>query len=106
MKLVFTVTHALNNSLHAILCPDREHKPAKTIIDGSFRHFNQDVFLTWHCDVIIVQYVTSRESEKLALWHHIRRFFLHAQIGAKAIFTSENNREYRFPTNRYPRLSV
>ena len=30
--------------------------------------------------------VTSRE---LALWRHIRRFFLHVQIGANAIFTSE-----------------
>ena len=25
----------------------------------------------------------------LPLWRHIRRLFLHAQIGAKAIFTSE-----------------
>ena len=33
--------------------------------------------------------VTSREREILALWGHIRRLFLHAQIGAKAIFTSE-----------------
>ena len=33
--------------------------------------------------------VTSRERGLLALWRHIRRLFLHAQIGAKAIFTSE-----------------
>ena len=33
--------------------------------------------------------VTSREREILALWRHICRLFLHAQIGAKAIFTSE-----------------
>ena len=33
--------------------------------------------------------VTSRECRTLALWRHIRRLFLHAQIGAKAIFTSE-----------------
>ena len=33
--------------------------------------------------------VTSREREALALWRHIHRLFLHAQIGAKAIFTSE-----------------
>ena len=33
--------------------------------------------------------VTSREREALALWRHIRWLFLHAQIGAKAIFTSE-----------------
>ena len=32
--------------------------------------------------------VTSCEREALALWRHIRRLFLHAQIGAKAIFTS------------------
>ena len=33
--------------------------------------------------------VTSREREALVLWRHIRRLFLYAQIGAKAIFTSE-----------------
>ena len=31
----------------------------------------------------------SREREALALWRHIRQLFLHVQIGAKAIFTSE-----------------
>ena len=33
--------------------------------------------------------VTSRERKALALWRHIRRLFLHAQIGTKAIFTSD-----------------
>ena len=33
--------------------------------------------------------VTSREHGVLALWRHISRLFLHAQFGAKAIFTSE-----------------
>ena len=33
--------------------------------------------------------VTSRERGLLALWRHIRRLFLHTQIGAKAIFTNE-----------------
>ena len=33
--------------------------------------------------------VTSRERRVLALWHHIHRLILYAQIGAKAIFTSE-----------------
>ena len=33
--------------------------------------------------------VTSREREILALWRHICRLFLHAQIGTKAIFTCE-----------------
>ena len=34
--------------------------------------------------------VTSRERQMLALRRHIRRFFLHAQIGEKAIFISES----------------
>ena len=29
------------------------------------------------------------EREALALWRHFRRLFLHAQIGAKAIFTNK-----------------
>ena len=33
--------------------------------------------------------VTSSELEALALWCHISRLFLHGQIGANAIFTSE-----------------
>ena len=33
--------------------------------------------------------VASSEREVLALWRHIRRVFLRAQIGAKAIITSE-----------------
>ena len=33
--------------------------------------------------------VTSCEREILALWRHIRQLFSHAQIGAKAILTSE-----------------
>ena len=33
--------------------------------------------------------VMSREREVLALWRHAHRLFLHTQIGAKAIFTSE-----------------
>ena len=35
--------------------------------------------------------VTSREREALALWRHIRRLFLHAQIATKTIFTLVNN---------------
>ena len=45
--------------------------------------------------------VTSRESEILALWRHICRLLLHAQIGAKAIF-----HEHRFLITRYSRPSV
>ena len=33
--------------------------------------------------------VASHERGVLALWRHIRRLFLHAPIGTKAIFTSE-----------------
>ena len=46
--------------------------------------------------------VTSRECRTLALWRHIRRLFLHAQIGAKAIFTSE----YQYLITQYSRPSV
>ena len=75
---------------YTFLCPDRAHKPAKTIVDCSFHHFRQgQSFLTWHCDVTTVKSVTSREREVLALWRHIHRLFLHVQIGAKVIFTSE-----------------
>ena len=31
-----------------------------------------------------------REHEVLALWRHVRRLFLRAQIGAKGIFTTVN----------------
>ena len=69
--------------------PGGVHKPIKTIIDWLFRHFRQGwYFLTWHCDVTTVQFVTSRERYILALWRHIRWLFLHAQVGEKAI-TSE-----------------
>ena len=71
-------------------CPTPAFTTAKTIIGCSFRHFYQGPsFLTWHCDVTTVQSVKSLEREVLALWRHIRRLFLHAQIGANAIFTSE-----------------
>ena len=60
------------------------------IIAGSFAIFVKDgIFFTWHSDVTTVQYVTSRECIVLALLRHIRRFFLHAQIDANAIFASE-----------------
>ena len=54
----------------------------KTIIDRLFRNCRQGR-LFW------LRIVTSREREILALWRHICRLFLHVQIGAKAIFTSE-----------------
>ena len=41
-----------------------------------------------HGDECFILFLT-RERGVLALWRHIRRLFLHAQIGAKAIFTSE-----------------
>ena len=44
-------------------------------------------------DLVLWRYhswsVTSHERTALALWRHIRRLLLHAQFGAKAIFTSE-----------------
>ena len=52
-----------------------------------------------HYDVIVMALwrhhswsVTPHECRDLALWRHIHRLFLHAQIGAKAIFYSERPR--------------
>ena len=85
-KSLFTVTNVLFYILHAILC----HKSAKnyhrTLISplllraafsdrALWRHHN------WS--------VTSCEREILVLWRHICLLSLHAQIVAKAIFTSE-----------------
>ena len=88
-KLLFTVTNVLFYFLHAILCPG-SHNSAKNhhrslISQLSPRTAFSD-FTLWrhHC-----WSVTSREREILALWRHICRLSLHAQIGAKAIFTSE-----------------
>ena len=77
--------------LHAILGPDRAHKPAKAITDFSFRHFHQEQsFLTWHSDVITIQSVTSHKHEVLVFWRSYSLIVLeNVQIGAKAIFTSE-----------------
>ena len=47
-----TVTHILFYFLHAIICIDRAHKPAKTISNCPLRHFPPGrSCLTWHCDV-------------------------------------------------------
>ena len=89
-KSVFMVTHILFYFLHTILRPDGAQKPTKTIIICSFCHVRQgQTFLTWHCNVTTVKFVTSHECQVLALWCHIQRLFLQAQIGANVIFTSE-----------------
>ena len=72
--------------LHAILCP--EYNYAK----NNHRSFISPLSLrTAFSDLALWRHhswsVTSREREALILY--IRRFFLYAQIGAKAIFTSE-----------------
>ena len=62
----------------------------KTIIDRSFRNCRQGQAFS---DFALWRHrswpVTSREREILVLWRHIHWLFLHAQIGAKAIFTNE-----------------
>ena len=85
-KLLFVVTSVLFYFLHAILC--LEHHPAANnhrslILPLTLRTVFSELTL-WHHHS---RSVTSCECE--ALWGHIRRLFLHAQIGAKAIFTSE-----------------
>ena len=59
------------------------HKSVNNIIDRSFRNFVAKEGLFW------LSIVTSSEHEVLALWRHIRRLFMRAQIDAKVIFTSE-----------------
>ena len=88
-KSSFTVTNVLFYFLHAILCP-WTHNSAKNnhrslISQLSPRTVVSDLALWRHRSGS----VTSREREILALWRHICRLFLHAQIGAKEIFTSE-----------------
>ena len=88
-KSLFTVTNVSFYFLHAILCP-WTHNIAKNnhrslISQLSPRTVVSDLAL-WHYRS---ESVTSSKSEILALWGHICRLFLHAQIGAKAIFTSE-----------------
>ena len=88
-KSLFTVTNVLFYFLHAILCPGT-HNSAKNhhrslISQLSPRTAFSDFALWRHHGWS----VTSRERKILALWRHIRRLSLHAQIGAKAIFTSE-----------------
>ena len=85
---LFTVTNVLFYFLHAILCHEHTN-PQRTIIERSFRRCCQGrPFLTalwchhnWS--------VTSCDREILVLWRHICLLSLHAQIGAKAIFTNE-----------------
>ena len=83
---LFTVTNVLFYFLHAIFL-SWTHGFAKNNCDRSFRHCCQgrsfSALALWRHHNWTV---TSREREMLALW---RRLFLHAQIGTKAIFTSD-----------------
>ena len=87
-KSLFTVTNVLFYFLHASWCPEHPIPPKQLWITDFAVVSMDSLFLfsivTHHC-----WSVTSRECGTLALWRHIRRLFLHAQIGGKAIFTSE-----------------
>ena len=87
-KSIFMVANVLFYFLQAILCHERTN-PLRTVIERSFRHCCQGrPFLTEHCDVTTID-LWRHECEKLVLCRRICRLSLHAQIGAKAIFTSE-----------------
>ena len=105
-KSLFTVTNVLFYFFHAILY--LEHTvPLQTIIDRPFRHCRQGrSFLTWHCDVITVD-----------LWRHANARHWHGDVifidcsstrklGQRRSSLVNNNREYRFLSTRYSRLSV
>ena len=80
-KVVIHGNELLFYFLHAILCP--EHTiPLKQSSIAYFVIVAKDG-LFW------LTIVTSHDPEVLALCRHIPRLFMHAQIGTKAIFTSE-----------------
>ena len=87
-KSLFTVTNVLFYFLHAIWCPWTHNSP-KQLSNANFAIATKDSLsdlLLWRHHSLSV---TSSECRTLALWRHMCRLFLHAQIGAKAIFTSE-----------------
>ena len=81
-KSLFMVTNVFFYFLRAILCPWTHDIADFAIVarDGLF-WFSNVTSLQLFCDVTRMR-VTG-------MWRHIRRLFLHAQIGAKAIFASE-----------------
>ena len=86
---LFMETTALFSFWHVILC--LEHTiPLIITIDCSF---SQLLPRTLFFDSALWRHhswsVKSCKREVLALWHHIHRLFLHVQIDAKAISTSE-----------------
>ena len=88
-KALFTVMNVLFHFLHAISCHQHTN-PLKTyyrlLISPLLpRAVFSDLVLWRHHNWS----VTSREGDILVLLRHIRRLLWHAQIGAKAIFTSE-----------------
>ena len=81
-KSLFTVTNVLFYFLHAIWCPI----PPKQLSIADFAVVAKDSLFRFS---IVTSPQLICDVTTLALWRHIRRLFLHAQIGAKAIFTSE-----------------
>ena len=88
-KSLFTVTNVLFYFLHAILCPEHTN-PLK---NNHWLLISQLLTRALFSDLALWRHhswsVTSYKCRVLVLWCHIRRLFLHAQIGTKAIFTSE-----------------
>ena len=106
-KSLLTVTNVSFYFLHAILY--LEHIPFRCK-QWSIAHFaivaRDGVFFTWHCDVITVD-----------LWRHANARHWHCDViflncsstcklAQRRSSLVNNNREYRFLTIRYSRLSV
>ena len=86
-KSLFAVKNVSFYFLHTILC--HEHTIAlKQLSIADFAIVAKDGIF-WALWRHHSQSVTSNESWVLGLWRQIRRKILHAQIDAKAIFTSE-----------------
>ena len=90
-KSLLTLTNVLFYFLHVMLCPEHtvqlktKKKYRSLILPLSLRMVFSNIILWRHHS----WFVMSCEHRVMALWRHIHWLFLHAQISAKVIFTSE-----------------
>ena len=85
-KSLFMVTNVLFYFLQAILCSEHTNSTENNywlFFLPSSPRMVFSVLALWH------HHGWSVMSQELALWRHIRRLFLHMQVGVNAIFTRE-----------------
>ena len=84
-QIASRVPNVLYYFLHATFCPWTYNSAKKQLLIAGIVIVFSDLALRRHHSWSVM----SRERGAVALWRHIRRLFLHAHIGAIAIFTSE-----------------